>query len=246
MRLEREQNLSFLEFNYMILQGFDFVELNKRYNCRVQIGGSDQWGNIVNGTDLGHKTGLKDPLFGLTTPLITTSSGAKMGKTASGAIWLDQDLLSPYDYYQFWRNTEDGDVIRFLKFFTDLSVSEISELAKLQGQEINEAKKVLAFEATRLCHGEAEAEKAANAARTAFEEGGTAGLPEVKLENREYKAIELFVAAGMATSNGESRRLIQGGGAKINDEKIGEDDIIKLIEGMKISSGKKKHAIVKF
>lgn len=246
LRLEREQSLSFLEFNYMILQAYDFVELNKRYNCSVQIGGSDQWGNIVNGTELGRKVGVKQDLFGLTTPLITTSSGAKMGKTASGAIWLDETMLSPYDYYQFWRNTEDADVVRFLNFFTELSKDEIARLAKLTGQEINDAKKVLAYEATKLCHGEVEAKKAADAAISAFEQGGTAGLPEVKLESKSFKAFELFVAAGLATSNGEARRLIQGGGGKINDEKITDENAtIEITDGMKLSSGKKKHILIR-
>lgn len=247
LRLEREQSLSFLEFNYMILQAYDFVELHRRYNCNVQIGGSDQWGNIINGTELGHKIGIKGNLFGLTTPLITTSSGAKMGKTSSGAVWLDEEMLSPYDYYQFWRNTEDGDVVRFLNYFTELSGADITELSSLEGQQINEAKKILAYEATRLCHGKDKADKAADTARTTFEQGGTAGLPEVKLENKIYKAFELFAASGLASSNGEARRLIQGGGAKIDDQKV-DNDIAEITpkDGMKLSSGKKKHVLVRF
>lgn len=248
LRLEREQNLSFLEFNYMILQAYDFVELYKKHGCRVQIGGSDQWGNIVNGTDLGRRMGVKEELIGLTTPLITTSSGAKMGKTAEGAVWLDETRVSPYDFYQFWRNTEDADVIKFLKIFTDLPLEQIEEYKKWEGSaQINEAKKILAFEATKLCHGEEEATKAQNAAITAFEQGGTAGLPEVFIENKTYKAFELFVAAGLATSNGEARRLIAGGGAKIDDEKVEADNTeVTPSEGMKLSSGKKKHVILKF
>lgn len=263
MRLEREQNLSFLEFNYMILQAYDFVELNKRYGCRVQIGGSDQWGNIVNGTELhrkmhgpqlsganlkaaalGHNYGA---LFGLTTPLITTSSGAKMGKTADGAVWLDEARVSPYDYYQFWRNTEDADVIKFLKIFTELPIEEIEAMKAWEGSsKINDAKKILAFEATKLCHGEAEAIKAQEAAITAFEQGGTAGLPEVKLEAKTYKATELFVAAGLATSNGEARRLVEGGGAKIDDVKVDSpNQEIVAKDGMKLSSGKKKHVVIR-
>ena len=247
LRLEREQNLSFLEFNYMILQAYDFVELSKRYGCRVQIGGSDQWGNIVNGTELGRKLGVKAELFGLTTPLITTSGGAKMGKTAAGAVWLDETMVSPYDYYQFWRNTDDADVIKFLRIFTELLPTQIDEMKSWQGSaKINDAKKILAFEATKLCHGEAEATKAQEAAINAFEKGTTEGLPEVKLEAKSYKLYELFVAAGLATSNGEARRLIAGGGAKIDDQKV-ESDYAEIIakDGMKLSSGKKKHIILK-
>lgn len=247
LRLEREQNLSFLEFNYMILQSYDFVELNKKYGCRVQLGGSDQWGNIVNGTDLGHRLGLKDQLYGLTTPLMTTASGAKMGKTSAGAVWLDETMLSAYDYYQFWRNTDDADVIKFLKIFTELSLEQIAEYKTWEGSnKINDAKKILAFEATKLCHGEAEAIKAQDAAVTAFEQGGTAGLPEVKLEVKAYKAFELFASAGLATSNGEARRLIQGGGAKIDDAKV-ESDTSEITpkDGMKLSAGKKKHVVVR-
>ena len=261
LRLDREQNLSFLEFNYMILQAYDFVELNRRYGCQVQIGGSDQWGNIVNGTELNRRLHTNRPdmsipiidagnkeIFGLTTPLITTSSGAKMGKTADGAVWLDETRVSPYDYYQFWRNTEDADVIKFLKIFTELSLEQIEEMKKWEGSaQINEAKKILAFEATKLCHGEAEATKAQETAITTFEQGGTAGLPEVAIENKTYKAFELFVAAGLATSNGESRRLIAGGGAKIDDAKVEADNAeVTPKEGMKLSSGKKKHVLVKF
>ncbi|PIR32002.1 MAG: tyrosine--tRNA ligase [Alphaproteobacteria bacterium CG11_big_fil_rev_8_21_14_0_20_44_7] len=245
-RLERQAHLSFLEFNYMIFQAYDFVELNRKYNCNTQIGGSDQWGNITAGIELGRKLGSDKNLFGLTTPLITTSSGAKMGKTADGAIWLDAEKLSPYDYYQFWRNTEDADVIRFLKFFTELPIEKIAELEKLQGQEINEAKKILAYEATKLCHGEPAAEAAQDAAITAFEQGGTEGLPEVEIAETELPAFALFKEAGLAESGGEARRLIKGGGAKIDDAKVeDENQVIKLNDGMKLSSGKKKHIIVR-
>jgi tyrosyl-tRNA synthetase len=256
LRLEREQNLSFLEFNYMILQAYDFVELNKRYNCRLQIGGSDQWGNIVNGVELNRRVGGKDELFGLTTPLLTTSSGTKMGKTASGAVWLSEELLSPYDYYQFWRNTEDQDVIRFIKLFTELPAEEISKLSSLTGKELNEAKKVLAFEATKLCHGEAKALEAAETARKLFEEGSAGGaLPIFEISNAELErgvpAYELFVRSGLVTSNGEARRLIRGKGARVNDVIIeDENQVITLSEVnsegvIKLSSGKKNHMLVK-
>lgn len=245
-RLDRDSHMSFLEFNYMVLQAYDFVKLSENYGCRVQIGGSDQWGNITEGMELGRRLGLKEDLFGLTTPLITTSSGAKMGKTADGAIWLDAEKTSPYDYYQFWRNTDDADVGRFLKLFTELPMDEISKLEQLQGSEINEAKKVLAFEATKLCHGEAEASKAADAATTAFEQGGTAGLPEVELEAGEMPAFMLFKAAGLADSNNAAKKLIQGGGARVDDEKVTDESAqIQIADGMKLSSGKKKHFIVK-
>ncbi len=255
LRLDREQNLTFLEFNYMILQAYDFVELNKRYGCRLQIGGSDQWGNIVNGVELHRKlntdhqpsTNNQQPVFGLTAPLITTSSGAKMGKSAAGAIWLDETMLSPYDYYQFWRNTEDADVVKFLKLFTDLPLEEIGKMKEWEGSaKINEAKKILAYEATKLCHGEEEAKKAQDAAITAFEQGGTAGLPEITLEARKYTLAEALVAAALTTSKGEARRLIQGGGARVDDKQITDDKTeIEPRNGMKLSSGKKKHVVVK-
>ena len=252
-RLDRESEMTFLEFNYMVLQAYDFVELFKRHNCRVQIGGSDQWGNITEGMELHRKMTAPDlrestKLFGLTTPLISTSSGTKMGKTADGAMWLDAGRVSPYDYYQFWRNSDDADVIKFLKIFTELSLEEIEKMRKWEGSaQINEAKKILAFEATKLCHGEEEAIKAQNAAITAFEQGGTAGLPEVTIENKTYKAFELFTAANLASSNGEARRLIQGGGARIDDAKVETDSAeVTPKDGMKLSSGKKKHVIVRF
>lgn len=254
-RLDRDSEMSFLEFNYMIFQAYDFAELAKNYNCNLQIGGSDQWGNITEGIDLYRRLNAEDgkkrdenvKIFGLTTPLITTADGKKMGKTADGAMWLSADKLSPYDYYQFWRNTGDADVIKFLKFFTELSVAEIDEMKKWEGSaDINEAKKILAFEATKLCHGEDEATKAAAAAVEAFEKGGSEGLPEVKIEAREYKAFELFASAGLAESNGKARKLIQGGGARIDDEKIAdENQLINIADGTKLSSGKKKHLIVR-
>ncbi len=254
LRLEREQPLTFLEFNYMILQGYDFVELNKRYNCSLQLGGSDQWGNIIQGVDLGRRVANAE-LFGFTTPLITTASGAKMGKTAAGAIWLRADRLAPYDYYQFWRNTEDGDVIRFLKLFTTLALGEIARLELLQGAEINDAKKVLAFEATRLLHGADAANAAAETARTTFEQGGIGGdLPTITVPAADLAAgipaWSLFHKAGLAASNSEARKLIRGGGAKLNDLKL--DDENQIVDGgaltggvIKLSAGKKRHALVK-
>ncbi len=264
LRIEREQELSFLEFSYMILQAFDFVELARNYDCRLQIGGSDQWGNIVNGVELGRRLAARDTeegkkigkLFGLTTPLITTSSGAKMGKTAQGAMWLNPDMLSPYDYWQFWRNTEDADVGRFMRFFTELPLDEIARLEKLEGAEINQAKIILANEATRLCHGEDAAKTAEETARKVFTEGSLGDdLPVVKIERARLEegiaAFALFREAGLAESGGMARKLIRGGGAKVNDVKIADenqqittsdltsDNIIKL------SAGKKRHIIVK-
>jgi tyrosyl-tRNA synthetase len=306
LRLEREQNLSFIEFNYMILQAYDFVELNKNYGCRLQIGGSDQWGNIVNGIDLYSRTCLNDNvvadllskgrddnpfsraelhsrmhwsyetkkaivsdskgdkteidiskhfIFGLTTPLLTTSSGAKMGKTASGAVWLSDDMLSTYDFWQYWRNTEDADVVKFLKLFTELSLKEIAELEKLQGADINKAKIILANEVTKLCHGLEAAKHAEETAKKVFEQGGVGeDLPEILIEKSQLDAgipiAQLFTQAGLTASNGEAKKLIQGGGAKINDEKI--SDISMLVNSthlkdgiIKLSAGKKKHAVVK-
>lgn len=255
LRLEREHHLSFLEFNYMILQAYDFVELNKRHKVRLQIGGSDQWGNIVNGIELQQRFGQGEPLYGLTTPLITTSSGAKMGKTAAGAVWLDGSLTSPYDYWQFWRNTEDGDVGRFLRLFTELPIEEIKKLEALEGSGINEAKKILATEATRLCHGNAAAKEAEETARKTFEEGTLAeGLPEVEIAREELEkgipAYDLFRRVGLAASGGEARKLIRGGGAKINDEQVKDEaqsvTINDLNNGViKASAGKKRHVLVK-
>src|SRR5476651_75146 len=255
MRLDRQQELSFLEFNYMVLQAYDFVELHKRYGCILQMGGSDQWGNIVNGIDLGRRM-MNAQLFALTSPLITTSSGAKMGKTAAGAVWLNADLVSPYDYWQYWRNTEDGDVVRFLKLFTVLPLDEIAKLAALQGQEINEAKKVLATEATALVHGRAAADQAGDTSRKTFEEGAFAGaLPTVLIASADLAnglgVLNAFVAAGLATSNGEVRRAISNNAVAVNDVRItsdkhmiGEKDITS--DGIiKLSLGKKQHVLLK-
>jgi len=254
LRLEREQPLSFLEFNYMLLQAYDFLELYKNYGCSLQFGGSDQWGNIVNGVELIRRV-LHKESFGLTCPLLTTSSGKKMGKSATGAIWLNDDLFSAYDYYQYWRNTEDADVGRMLKIYTELPMDEIARLESLRGGEINDAKKILALEATRMCHGQAAAEAAAETARKTFEEGAAAeGLPTITVQRQllieGVPVFMLFKDAGLAASGGEARRLIAGGGARINDEKIDSDQRIVTIndigaEGsIKLSAGKKKHALV--
>jgi len=246
LRLDRHQELSFLEFNYMVLQAYDFVELNKRYACILQMGGSDQWGNIVNGIDLGRRM-LNAQLFALTAPLITTSSGAKMGKTAAGAVWLNPDLVSPYDYWQYWRNTEDGDVDRFLKLFTVLPLNETARLAALKGNEINEAKKVLATEATALVHGRSAAEQAAETARKTFEEGAPAEtLPTVKIENGTG-ILNAAVATGAVSSTSEARRQIKSGGVKLNgvvvsDERTVLTDDNATPEGVHVQSfGKKRH-----
>ncbi len=256
MRLEREQELSFIEFNYMLLQAYDFVELARRYGCNLQMGGSDQWGNIVTGIDLGRRMGLKDQLYALTCPLLTTASGAKMGKTAAGAVWLNEDQLSAYDYWQYWRNTEDADVERFLKLFTTLPMAEVAKLAALSGAEINDAKKILATEATALIHGRARADAAAETAHKTFEQGGLAvGLPSVTIPAADLEAglsvLAAFVSAGLVTSNGEARRQIQGGGLKVNDAVVADDKLkltpVNLIEGgvIKLSLGKKKHVLLK-
>jgi len=300
LRLEREQNLSFLEFNYMILQAYDFVELNQRYGCALQIGGSDQWGNIVMGIDLqrridaekrfqpmtleGKMTVLEvqpiiqskrnDPkdytteafmkhinqgdgkaLFGLTTPLLSTAAGAKMGKSAAGAVWLNKDMLSPYDYWQYWRNSEDADVGRFLRLFTELPIKEIEKLEALRDAEINEAKKILASEATKLCHGDRAAKQALETAKKTFEEGGVGqDIPVFKLAaadlGKGLAAYDLFRLAGLAESGGEAKRLIRGGGGRINDKKI-EDESELIGPGyfkngeLKLSAGRKKHVVVK-
>ncbi|KAB8125205.1 tyrosine--tRNA ligase [Komagataeibacter medellinensis] len=253
-RLEREQGLTFLEFNYSILQSYDFRELNLRHGVTLQMGGSDQWGNIVSGIDLVRRMNGAQ-VFGLTTPLLTTSSGAKMGKTAQGAVWLSAARLPVFDYWQFWRNVEDADVGRFLKLFTDLPIAECERLAALGGAEINEAKKVLATEATALCHGRAAAQEAADAARRTFEEGAVtaAALPTVTvpaaLLAEGVPAFRLFVEAGFAASNGEARRLIRGGGARVNDVVVGDEAQVvsnaDLIDGaVKLSSGRKRHILV--
>ncbi|WP_029558709.1 tyrosine--tRNA ligase [Xanthobacter sp. 91] len=255
LRLEREQPLTFLEFNYMILQAYDFVELNRRHGCMLQMGGSDQWGNIVNGMELGRRMHGAD-LFALTTPLLTTSSGAKMGKTAGGAVWLDADLLSPYEYWQYWRNAGDADVERFLKLFTELPLDEIARLAALQGQEINLAKEVLATEATALLHGREAAEKAKETARTTFEQGALAvDLPTVELPRAKLEAglpvANAFVEAGLVASTSEARRQIKGGGLRVNDAVVTDEkatlDLAALTpEGVvKLSMGKKKHVLLK-
>jgi len=267
-RLERQHPLSFLEFNYMVLQAYDFVELGRRYGCVLQMGGSDQWGNIVGGIELARRIDGAQ-FYGLTTPLITTASGAKMGKTAAGAVWLDPKMVSPYDYYQFWRNTHDGDVGRFLRLFTELPLDQVASLEALQGAALNEAKATLAWEATRLCHGKAAADQAAETARRTFvAQPGTAdfgvsgsaptvhvGLPTIELSRAELQAgiaaFELLRQAGLAASNGEARRLIRQGGGRINDRAIGDetrtvtlDDV--TAEGViKLSAGKKRHALVR-
>jgi tyrosyl-tRNA synthetase len=239
----------------MVLQAYDFVELNKRYNCILQMGGSDQWGNIVNGIDLGRRM-QNAQLFALTSPLITTSSGAKMGKTAAGAVWLNADLVSPYDYWQYWRNTEDGDVVRFLKLFTVLPLDEIARLTVLRGQELNEAKKVLATEATALLHGREAAAQAAETARRTFEEGGLAEtLPTVEIPRAKLDAglgvLAAFVEAGLVSSNGEARRQIKGGGLKLNDVTVTDEKMVLTArdltpEGViKLSLGKKRHVLLK-
>jgi tyrosyl-tRNA synthetase len=255
LRLDRQQELSFLEFNYMILQAYDFVELYRRHGCVLQMGGSDQWGNIVNGIDLGRRL-HNAQFFALTAPLITTSSGAKMGKTAAGAVWLNPDLVSPYEYWQYWRNTEDADVERFLKLFTVLPLDEIVRLAALRGQEINEAKKVLATEATALVHDRGAADEAAGTARTTFEEGGLgANLPTVEVPRGEVASglgvLAAFVKAGLAASNGEVRRAIANNAILVNDVRvtsdkavIGEADVTP--EGVvKLSLGKKRHVLLR-
>lgn len=254
LRLDREQSLSFLEFNYMILQAYDFVELWKREGCRLQMGGSDQWGNIVNGIELGHKMAGAS-LFALTSPLLTTSSGAKMGKTASGAVWLDEAMLSPYDFWQYWRNTEDADVERFLKLYTTLPLGEVARLAALGGAEINEAKKILATEVTALLHGRDKAAAAAETARKTFEEGALAAdLPSISVGSDELDAgiglLTLFVRAGLASSNGEARRHVQGGAVRVNDEPVKDEKRVivpaDLCDGVvKLSMGKKRHVLVK-
>ncbi len=254
LRLEREQELSFLEFNYSILQAYDFVELNRRYGCILQMGGSDQWGNIVSGIDLGRRMGTPQ-LYALTCPLITTASGAKMGKTAEGAVWLNADFKSPYDYWQYWRNTEDADVPRFLKLFTTLPLDEIGRLAALRGQEVNEAKKVLATEATSLLHGRAAAEAAAETARRTFEEGALAEtLPTIDIPAAEFAngvgVLTAFTKAGLVASTSEARRQIKGGGLRVNDLAVEDERAVltdkHLKQGLiKLSLGKKKHVLLR-
>jgi len=254
MRLERDQELSFLEFNYMCLQAYDFVELHRRYSCSLQMGGSDQWGNIVTGIDLGRRMGTAQ-LYALTSPLLTTASGAKMGKTAQGAVWLDAALLPVFDYWQYWRNCEDGDVARFLKLFTELPLDEIAKLAALEGAEINEAKKVLATEATAMVHGREAASAAAETARKTFEEGVLGEtLPSIALERAEVEAglgvLTAFMKAGLVASTGEARRQIKGGGLKINDATVADEKAIVGLNDFpdgiaKLSLGRKKHVLLK-
>lgn len=255
LRLERDQELSFIEFNYMLLQSYDFVELSRRYGCNAQMGGSDQWGNIVTGVDLGRRMGTHQ-LYALTCPLLTTASGAKMGKTAQGAVWLNDDMLSAYDYWQFWRNTEDADVERFLKLFTRLPMDEIARLAALDGSEINEAKKILATEATALVRGRAAAETSAETARQTFEQGAlSADLPTVEFKRGELEAglgvLVAFVSAGLVKSTSEARRQVAGGGMRINDIQVSDDKAIITARDLtsdgvvKLSLGKKRHVLLK-
>lgn len=255
LRLDREQPLSFLEFNYMILQAYDFLELYRRHGCTLQMGGSDQWGNIINGIELGRRTDQAQ-LYALTTELLTTSSGAKMGKTAQGAVWLDADMLSAWEYWQFWRNTEDSDVGRFLKLFTECPLDEIARLEQLEGAELNEAKKILATQATALVHGEEAAADCLKTATETFEAGGTSqNLPTIDMSAESLKTgigiLEAFVMAGLASSNSEARRLVQGGGAKLNDATVSDIKLQITAEHavndgtIKLSSGKKKHVLLK-
>ena len=263
LRLDREGHLSLKEFMYMVLQAYDFVELNNTHNCRVQIGGSDQWGNIVNGVELHRRLNVvssvkgENSLFGLTTPLVTTSSGVKMGKTAAGAVWLAKEKLSTYDYWQFWRNTEDADVFKFLRMFTDIEEEEISRMEKeMQGADINKAKIILANEATKICHGEGAATEAEETARKVFEQGGVGDdLPTIEVKRAELEAgiaaPKIFQLSGLASSGGEAKRLIKGGGAKVNDVKVANDSQNITVADInpdgiiKLSAGKKKHALVK-
>tara|TARA_B100000424_G_scaffold61116_1_gene44388 strand:+ start:298 stop:1518 length:1221 start_codon:yes stop_codon:yes gene_type:complete len=255
LRLDREQPLSFLEFNYMILQAYDFLELSRRFDCSLQMGGSDQWGNIVNGVELARRIDQKS-VFGLTTPLVTTASGAKMGKSAQGAIWLNSDRLSPYDFWQYWRNTEDEDVDRFLKLFTELPLDEIARLSALKGNELNEAKKILAHEVTQLCHGRDAANSVAESARKTFEEGSVGqDLPFIIINKDDLEdgvwVIEAMRKLALIQSNGEGRRLIANGGVRVNDTVINDPEKqlnvsdISISGMIKLSAGKKRHALVK-
>ena len=255
LRLDREQPLSFLEFNYMILQAYDFLELQRRHHCLLQMGGSDQWGNIINGVELARRVDQKS-IFGLTTPLVTTASGEKMGKSASGAIWLNADRLSPYEFWQFWRNTEDGDVGKFLRLFTEISLDEIKKLELLEGSELNDAKKILASEVTKLCHGCIASESAANTAQKIFEEGLLGeDLPSISITSKELEeglwVLEAMRKAELIKSNGEGRRLISNGGARLNNVVITDPDLkISIIDAnadgiVKLSSGKKRHVLLR-
>jgi tyrosyl-tRNA synthetase len=255
LRLEREQPLTFLEFNYMVMQAYDFLELARRHDCRLQMGGSDQWGNIVNGVELGRRAEGRE-LHGLTSPLIMTGSGTKMGKTAQGAVWLNEDRLSHFDYWQYWRNVDDADVGRFLRLFTELPLAEIERLEALEGAELNEAKKVLADEATRLCRGEGAAREAAAAASAIFgaEGRGGAGLPSAEIPRAELERgvpiVELLALSGLAASKGEARRLVRGGGARLNEAKVEDEAMIvtadDLVEAeLTLSAGRKRHARIR-
>jgi tyrosyl-tRNA synthetase len=252
LRLEREHEMSFIEFNYMVLQAYDFVELARRYGCNLQMGGSDQWGNIINGIDLGRRMGTHQ-LYALTTPLITLSSGAKMGKTASGAVWLNADMRSPYEYWQFWRNCEDADVGRFLRLFTKLPLGEIARLEALGGAEINEAKKTLANEATALLHGRKAADESAETARKTFEEGASAeGLPTFEIDlSKPVGLLQANVTVGFATSNSDARRNVQGGSIRVNDVLVTDDKLQLSLANLnadgviKLSKGKKTHVLIK-
>lgn len=246
LRLDREQSLSFLEFNYMILQAYDFRELAQRHGCRLQMGGSDQWGNIVNGIELARRMDGTE-VFGVTTPLITTADGGKMGKTMAGAVWLHEDQLPHFDYWQFWRNTDDRDVGRFLRLFTDLPLDEIARLEKLEGAEINEAKKILANEATAMCRGRAAADEAAETARRTFEEGSAgAALPSFAVAGGSIGIVDALIGLGFAKSKGEARRLIAGGGARVDGEKVADENAVIAVGGepVKLSSGKKNHGLL--
>jgi tyrosyl-tRNA synthetase len=247
-RLEREQSLSFLEFNYMILQAYDFLELYRRHGCRLQCGGSEQWSNIVNGIDLTRRMEGAE-LFGITSPLVTTADGAKMGKTVNGAVWLHEDFLPAYDYWQFWRNTQDADVGKFLRLFTDLPLSEIERLSCFEGSAINDAKIVLANETTKLCHGQEAAEAAAETARRTFEEGSAGeDLPAFKVDGDGISIIDALLSLGLTSSKGEARRLIAGGGARIDGIVVNDENayITTNFDPIKISAGKKKHGIISF
>jgi tyrosyl-tRNA synthetase len=250
-RLERQQPLTFLEFNYMLMQGYDFCHLNKHHNCVLQMGGSDQWGNIISGVDLCHKAFGKE-VYGMTTPLLTTSSGVKMGKSIGGAVWINEDMLPPYDYFQYWRNTEDADVVRFAKLYSEWDSDEITEFTKLSESNINEAKKQLAHRLTVLCHGQDAADSAMETAKLIFEQGGVGG--DIPIYNADLSepipAYELFFNAGLAESKSEARKLIRGGGARVNDVKIEDENMLVnssdiINDGIKLSAGKKKHILVK-
>jgi tyrosyl-tRNA synthetase len=246
LRLDREQSLTFLEFNYMILQAYDYLELSRQFGCRLQMGGSDQWGNIVNGIELARRVDGTE-VFGVTTPLITTADGVKMGKTLNGAVWLHEDQLPAYDYWQFWRNTDDRDVGRFLRLFTDLPLDEIARLEAAEGAEINEAKKILANEATALCRGRAAAEEAAETARRTFEEGAAGDtLPSFAVPSGSIGIVDALVGLGLVASKGEARRLIKGGGARIDGEKVADEAATIAVDAapVRISAGRKQHGVL--